>query len=475
MLANWFKKRRLNKQSALFWQRLRQGDAATALELYERELAPDQTELSKELRAAYHLNRWLARRDAAYVEALRLLTAGAPTDSQLAAAWQVCERLQRESGLARALRQCDPALVPAPAANANRQSETLEALALALIETCPKAQARLDAQGKLISAQAVLRLLPAPQSLPDEACKKIRAHLLIWAASTLGRYDLIAKEPALLDALPVERRDELQLAIAFGQAQAALSAHQIDEARRALDIIARLSGAEARWQLLLAAGRLALEHDAGETAAAWFTELLAQAQTDASPQWRLSLTLALALAQLQAGQYAAARETLAQLNRQLAADYAAGAGAQIDPNLRAALGAQSHYLTALSLLAGTRDWATPARADDAPAPEHDREIGVQNRALWNDLRAQLDQSVERLAASVAELALQGHLLAGLLAYVDRNVTLAPDQLAQFAAASERVPSDAARTELKRIEGALVAKAQATEECVRLIQRKEYEQ
>ena len=118
MLANWFKKRRLNKQSALFWQRLRQGDAATALELYERELAPDQTELSKELRAAYHLNRWLARRDAADVEALRLLTAGAPTDSQLAAAWQVCERLQRESGLARALRQCDPALVPAPAATA---------------------------------------------------------------------------------------------------------------------------------------------------------------------------------------------------------------------------------------------------------------------------------------------------------------------------------------------------------------------
>src|SRR5205085_2538592 len=301
--GNWFKKRRLNKQTALFWQRLQQGDAATALELYERELAPDQTELSKELRAAYHLNRWLARRDAADVEALRLL--------------------------------------------------------------------------------------PAPQSLPDEACKKIRAHLLIWAASTLGRYDLIAKEPALLDALPVERRDELQLAIAFGQAQAALRAHQIDEARRALDIIARLSGAEAHWQLTLAAGRLALEHDAGETAAAWFTELLAQAQTDASPQWRLSLTLALALAQLQAGQYAAARETLAQLNRQLAADYAAGAGAQIDPNLRAALGAQSHYLTALSLLAGTRDWATPARADDATAPEHDREIGVQNRALWNDLRAQL--------------------------------------------------------------------------------------
>jgi len=475
MLTNWFKQRRLKKQITLFWQRLEQGDDTAARELYQRELAPDEAELSRELRVAYHLNQWLARRDAPDAEALQSLTAGTPSNSQLAAAWHVFERLQRESGLAHALRQCDPALVPKPArAGTDRQSEALEALALALIEACPQVQARLDAQGKLASAQTVLRLLLTPQSLPDEACKKIRAHLVMWAASTLGKYDLIAKEPALLDTVPAERRAELQLAFAFGQSQAALCAGEMDEARRSLEIITRLSHADVRGQLTLAAGRIALEHGAGATAATWFAELIAQAGTDVSPPWRSVVTLALALAQLQSGQYANARKTLAQLNSQLAANFAAGDAAQIDPALREAIGAQSHYLTALTLLAGTRDWAEPARRDDASMADHDREIVVQNRALWNELRAQLDLSVERLLASVAELGSQGHLLAGLLAYVDRNVRLAPEQLTQFAVAIERVSSDAARTELKNIEGALVARAQATEEAVRLIRRKEYE-
>src|SRR2546421_6234351 len=114
---NWFKQRRLRKQSATFWQLLQQGNAAGALDLYDANLAADKAELNRELRAAYHLTRWLAGRKAEDAEALRLLTAGAPAGSQLAAAWQTFQRLQRESSLAQALRKCDPVLVgdPAPA------------------------------------------------------------------------------------------------------------------------------------------------------------------------------------------------------------------------------------------------------------------------------------------------------------------------------------------------------------------------
>lgn len=470
MLSNWLKQRRLRKHSAEFAQLLRASNTAAALDLYDAQLAPDKADLSSELRAAYHLARWFSTRRAEDAAALRLLTAGAPVNSQLAATWAVVQRLQRESSLATALRQCNAALLSEPAAaKANRQSETLEALALALLETCPAAQSGLDEQRRRASAQTVLRLLPAAAALPDEATRKLRAHLLVWAAHTLDQHKLIAAEPDIFTAFSGAQRTALQLAVAFHQARVALHAGRSDEALRAFKVVPELADAATQHRLGLFIGREAIEQGAGAAAVDWFTRLRTLTAADDSSDWPDVTALALGLAQLGAGQYAAARELLVPPDQENAAAQAAATA-----NGHGPVSAQRLHLATLSLLAGTADWAAPARSTDDPAAQADaREIAVQNRALWQGVRTQLEPLIARLSAGEAASVWQGHLLAGLLAYVDRNTAFAPAQLAQFAAAIEHVPDAAARTKLKYMEGALVSRAQATDEATRLVRRKDY--
>ncbi len=134
---------------------------------------------------------------------------------------------------------------------------------------------------------------------------------------------------------------------------------------------------------------------------------------------------------------------------------------------------QSYYLAAVSFLAGTREWATPAGGARPEQVEAARDLRVKNRSLWGALRPRLNDIINRLPALGEEGTWKRNLLVGLVAYVDSSVTLNAADLASFSTAVERVESALARTKLKRIEGALVARAKAVEEAVALVRRKDY--
>lgn len=465
MLADWLKRRHLNRQGAAFWRLLKTGHAASALELYEAELAPHKELLSLALRAAFHLQRWLALRREEDAEALLLLATGAPPGSGVAAACQTLQRLRRQSDLARALatRGAEPLPPPVPA-DGDKTAAALEAVAAAAAEAVSLARAGGDGAARREVARRLLPLPPSGTLDGVAAAERARAHLTLWAASVLGSYEVAAGDPSLFEHFDPGERAGLREAVVYGRARELLRAGQAAEAARVFRACGPLTSAEKERELMLVVGLDALRADAAGAAADWFARLLAL-QPDAPRPWRERATLALGLALLADGKYSAAREALAGLDAQPPGDRS--------DDSRDDVRAQADLLSALSLLVAARHWETPRAADDPEAGEHDREVRVQNAAIWRVLRAQLDPIVERLARGAPEAARPGHLLRGLVAYVDRNDTLVPQQLAQFAAAVEAAGGDAARMHLNNIEGALAARAQATEEAVRLVRRKDY--
>src|SRR5262249_50276762 len=129
-----------------------------------------------------------------------------------------------------------------------------------------------------------------------------------------------------------------------------------------------------------------------------------------------------------------------------------------------------YYLTILSYLVGTQEWAGPDGAD----ADADRERAVQNRGLWGPLRERLTPLVGRLAQFSTELAWQAPLLQGLMVYVEPGGTLDAEGVRRFSSAVERIDpqQSAARTRLKQIEAALVTRGKATEEAVELLRKRD---
>src|SRR5262249_20569833 len=98
---------------------------------------------------------------------------------------------------------------------------------------------------------------------------------------------------------------------------------------------------------------------------------------------------------------------------------------------------------------------------------------VRNRALWKALREQLGPVIDGLCSLPPAEAWRGDLLRGLVAYVDPGTALDPGMTRRFAGAIGQVADEAARTRLKAVEGALVARGRATEEAVELIRRRDH--
>ena len=473
MFGNWLRRWRIRRHSRRLWQFVGQGEISAALELYEQRLAPEVAEVPKPVRAAYHLHRWLDQRESGDLQAAKRMAAEAPQDSHVQQVWSLLQRLRRQVHLARAIEQQDPELLSAPPTpGASEGEQALEDVGLVVLRLLGLRPDEASREELSAAAHSALAPLPPAEALP-EPVRGVRAHVCVWAWATLQRYEQIVRDTNTLAALPQERREEVARSAALRWAQDALPQGEVGPAIEALGNLRKLLSPEQVRAVALRLGLMAWAADASSASLHWFTHLF-ESTSDSDPRsWRWTLLLAMAIAQLRCASYAEARRVLDGLSEELSsADEAWKAGAE-GLDLRERALCQVRYLLALSFLAATRDWATPSGLDDAESRESDREILVRNRSLWGALREELLLAVQRLEASPAALAWRAHQLAGLIAYVDRNITLDLDQIDLFSAAIDYIESETARTQLRAIEGDLLSKAKATEEAINLIQRKEW--
>lgn len=480
MIIQWLRTRHIHKHSAHFWALLQAEDSAAALEYFAEHLAEYKTEVSRATRAVYHFQRWLAYRNAVDAQALKVLAQGAAPHDPVLQAWKLLEQMRGLSELAHAIEQVEPGKSRAAALTQGPlPSQDYEKVALAI-----QATHRLHPQGRPGEtpeeerrgiAHEVLQLLPRGESTPD-GCAAIVALLLAWAALVRRDYAIIQAGDGRLQTLAPELHKKILLAAAFGWGRDSLLDGRIVNALEAQQWAVAVAGPETGRQFILAWGLHGLrqrqealqqgqtpeERELQAALCKWLAHQVNHFHPEDPASWRQSLVLAYAVALFQGARHSQGRQLCAQLEKALASS---PRGIVRDRTLSVCL-----FLSAACLLAGTVDWGAPRPGSTPEIAEENRQQRVKNRALWGEVHDQLLSLVERLVECSVAWAWRGHLFKGLIAYVDSRSTLSMEQLAQFSAAVEQVKSDAARTRLKTIEGALVARAKATEEAIALLRR-----
>jgi hypothetical protein len=459
----WFGRWRLNKDCARFVALIRSGEIDGALTTFDQSLASQGAEVSQQLRVCYHLHRWLGMHEEKDLSSLLLLTGAgtAAAGNAIATAGQLVRQLKREQELALALNQRTPKLLTA-GPSSDPGSQALETLAQAILEVRALPPNSPHAERKS-AAQRILSLLPVAATL-DSRPKSVLGHLFVWANLALSRHKQLIEARALLDALPPPQMEQALCAALFGMGRTALQDGRVEEAESVLATAAKVPKFTQRQAFVLAWGVAALERNSA-VAAKWFITQAAHPQPDDPREWNQRMLLAAAIAQFRANRYAEGREVLGRLAKQVKAEPGEAAPQE--------LLTQVYYLAGVSFLAGTREWATPTGGGEPQQIQADRDLRVKNRSLWGELRQRLNDVIDRLGKLGSEANWKRRLLVGLLAYVDTSTTLNPDDLAAFSAAVERTDGEAARTKLKRIEGALIARAKAVEEAVTLVRNKDY--
>jgi tetratricopeptide (TPR) repeat protein len=452
-MVNFLQKRRIERDSARFSELLSQGEVQAALQHYEDALADYGADVDKALRVAYHFHRWLARGEEEDVRAVELLPLGEDPHSQIARASHVIRRLRREAQLAHALRRRDPAALTAPHERADdKEAQVVEHLGLAVLEVH-----RLQ-KGRSVTAVAasVLRQLPSGRDLPSELWP-VWNHLTLWGLWNRGRFAELLKNTSSLSHLPIEERGRfVQAAVNTWGQQAVTEGDRIEEAfvalaeartlaDKALVPHKQLPSMALRW------AAEALRVGRGDLAVAWLThDGVQEVLTDAAvPQWYPRFLLALGY--LETGKVNQARQ---------------GLQAIITTQPETDVAPQARYLQALSLLAETQTWERSAE-DESDAAD----VGLG--AMWRKLRSELEDVATDLSAAPEAFAWRGHLLLGLIAYVDSNATPTLSQLERFSAAVEQVESPKAKRRLKTIEADLLTRARATDEAIEYVRRRAY--
>jgi hypothetical protein len=374
----------------------------------------------------------------------------------------------RQVKLARALNARQPC--PACQPGAGRSIEALQRLVEMVLLALTANPSHRDAQPPEVVAEHVLQGLPAREYLPPEA-HPAYLRMFVWASLTLRRFEPVCQQHELICELAPDLAGRLLVA-ARGWGQAALLGNDFEQARTALHVAAAVAGPQVRRALALEWGLLALSHGNGATLGNWFLTLADQPLPDDPPEWTTEAahTAAATFPGLPRTGPLAARP----FHRQEPMPLATPEIPPTDSDLGRAVLSQACFLTALSLLAGTRDWAATPSRDEALTPERRRELLVQHRTLWRTLCEQLLPWVHRLGEFDSPWAWRGHLLDGLLASLDSQAFLDLPRLERFSAAIDRVESGSARTRLRNLEAVLAAKDKATDEAIALIHRRDAE-
>jgi hypothetical protein len=114
ILSKLFQGKRINRYTSQLVNLLNQNEIKAALTLYEENLVPVETELSKSLRVTYHFLRWLDRKEDEDYRAIELLSSGERYGSQVVRAAHVIRRRKQEFSLVAALWQRDNIRLTAP-------------------------------------------------------------------------------------------------------------------------------------------------------------------------------------------------------------------------------------------------------------------------------------------------------------------------------------------------------------------------
>lgn len=449
-LSDVFRGRRVRKVTRQFAELIDRGEIDAALQLYESELSAPGVDPGKTVRVLYHLYCWISRKTEQDARAVEALAANEPPESAVAQAARCMQRLRRDLDLAAALRQRNPEYAIGPAdPSAAPESRAVEQLALAILETYrplrePAARER--------AAQAVERLLPPPDHLEGRARLAFDA-LLLWSAWNLQRHKKLFQDPLCKAAQQAGEYRPFRLAVADAWGQSELAHGRSKAALDALQELLKNGTLPAQiLAIALSWSSAALQAGKAEAALALVSARQLVTATAGVPQGNALLALVSALAYLKDGQLARGRAILSSLLD------------SPDPGLRA----QVRFLSALSLLAETQSWAASDAAGDGVDQKR-----LHNQTLWRSLRPELDTAVASAVDASDGAGWRGHLLEGLIAFVDSSVCLSVDQLASFSRAMENLPLDAGRARLKAIEGVLRTRARATEEAVAYIEQGEH--
>lgn len=466
MFSSWRRARRMRHLTTEFWNLVGRSEVAAALAFFEQSLAPWGIAVPKAVRSAYHFLRWCEGGAEADFQAVNQLATGMPGHSQLARAAQVAQQSARQRHLARAL-NAGQATGPLPPRNSSADPAAipLERLAELLLAWSAASSPGASTQPGVV-ADGMLRALPAVADLPVEL-RWGAQRLFVWAAFASRRFSLVCREHARIHECLGAQADLVLQEAARAWGRDALVKGDVRQAQAALDGLAILGRDAARQQAVLDWGVAALQAHVGESVVQWFFHHAQQRWPDDPPGWRAMVIFGLAVSLLQQGRYSEGREAL---ERWLQYRPATNESVSPDHPLDAELMSQGWYLLALSLLATTCNWAAPTHGRAAAAVARDRELVVQNRALWRTLRGQLRDLLAHAAERVPADVWWAQLLEGMLASVDSELVLDLPRLEKFSTAIERVESHFARERLKTMEGALLTKLKATEEAVELLRR-----
>ncbi len=446
----FFSGRRLRKQATVFWELARAGEIAAACELYASELAADEAELSPELRATYRLLAWIERPDEEHEDALRLLAEGEESDGPVAGALVEVQRRRRAGALVDAIRLGSgesPPLAESP----DEPSLALERLALAVLDAQRVERPEAPESDRQAAARRVRRRLPPAESL-EGAVAEVRHRLEVWARWTLGQH-LESYRIAKTRGLAGADQGAFFLAALYGWARDKVEAGEPDAVLALLDKNLKLLSPSRVTNMTIRWAEHALERGAPERGTAWLSKAIpwvAARLGAADPGRQALLELAFALCLLAEGKHVEGGEVLGRIGRTVPGDG--------DVALVAA------SLSGLSAL-----WTAQAGIS-ADADDDEGEARMQVRSRWRTCHPVLHAVASRLeAAERSPVAWRGHLLRGLLAYVDSSRSPDPNQLRRFSAATGRVPPDRRGVAgLKAIETALITRVRATDEAAALI-------
>jgi len=468
-LSRWRQRLTLAHASRTFCSLLRKGEIAAALPWYEARLAPQGAAVSPPLRAAYHFHRGLIHGGNADLRQLRMLAVNEPDDSPMVQAVQLLQRHRRQPLVARAVQQ---RLTEFPAAVAElgelEDDAYLERLARAILTTYESSDR--DRAASQAAARRTQRLLPNPGRLRAGGTRKVWQRLALWAAWRLGE-DQGCLALLLRSELPADeqrRRWTAAVLLRWGKTELAQG-----RAQQAWAVLRQASAVATRQQLhvmVLSWATAALEQGRDQSVGAflvralpWLDRLPSAAEDAGSRLWLGRLHCAIALAHFRQGDCAQGREELARTLAILHQVETPG------PDALEAM-AQCWLLEALSRLAEVDQWPVPAAAAELSSTGDSlQEILVKNRALWRSLRSRLEALAEQLSGlPSASLAWRGHLLSGLIAYVDSGRQLDQAELERFSSAVASMGKEPDLAGLRSIEAELVNRAKATEEAARLI-------
>jgi hypothetical protein len=460
MLSKWLENRRVARDSRDFWAFVECGETQNALEIFRVKL--NSKSISRELRAAGLLLRWVSDRDEKDYRALEKLAQNSPIETAVGQSWLLVTQMRRLLQFAQEVRN----LVQGK--NLTGQIPSIEArglldcsfefLAGAILDSRIANRGAHFGEQEIEAARRIVRRTQVGQT--TTVGREIRARLFVWAAFLLHEYKSVLEDQGLKQDLGQALAKTARLAAAHAWAHRELARRNLKEALLAIREIDSEAGPEILQQLVMMCGASLLEHD-HELAREWFSAYRGHSGLARSEPWQIALAIGEAVAHCASADYSGAQQVFQTiLKREPSGGH--GAGGTLEIRLRGEI----HYLCAVSYVASTHHWNQAGPAD--------QDQRIKNRSLWATLRPQLERMISSLIAAGPETAWRGHFLVGLVAYVDSTVSLDLPTIDQFSASVDRQTTDA-RAKLKTIQGTLAARAKATEEAIHLIQNNRFHQ